>query len=195
MGKLPAGFDYGVEIASQRGRYAGDRIGAWASHFVLGHILPDPRRLPRLFAEYNYASGDENPADGRRGSFDQLYPSGHDKSGLADQFMWSNLSHARTGFEIKARASLVLSSSYHSFWLASPRDGLYAPGARLVARMANGSAGRHVAQELDTQAVWTISRNTQVNFGYAHIFPGRFLHQTVHGVPHHFVFLNVGRRF
>jgi len=195
LGKLPVGFDYNVEIAGQTGRYAADRIGAWASHFVLGHTFPNPRRLPRVFAEYNQASGDGKLKDGRRGTFDQLYPSSHDKFGAADQFMWSNLRHARGGFEIKVRAPLVLMSSYHSFWLASPGDGLYASGAKLVARRADGSAGSHVGQELDVQAFWTLSKNTQGNFGYAHIFPGRFLHQTVQGVQHHYVFLNLLRRF
>jgi hypothetical protein len=195
VGKLPVGFDYGVEIASQGGRYAGDRISAWASHFVLGHTLPDPRRLPRVFAEYNHASGDENPGDGRRGAFDQLYPSAHDKFGMADQFMWSNLRHARAGFEIKVRPSLALMSGYHSFWLARPRDGLYAPGAKLVARVADGGAGSHVGQEFDAQALWTLSKSTQVNIGYAHIFPGLFLRRAVHGVQQNFVFLNLAQRF
>jgi len=39
---------------------------------------------PRIFLEYNYASGTANPRQ-LGGTFDQLYPSGHDKFGLADQ--------------------------------------------------------------------------------------------------------------
>ena len=54
VGKLPVGFDYGAEVASRGGSQAGDRISAWASHFVLGHTFPDARRRPRLFGEYNY---------------------------------------------------------------------------------------------------------------------------------------------
>jgi hypothetical protein len=195
VGKLPAGFDYGVEVAGQGGWYAGDRIGAWASHFVLGHTFPDPRRRPRVFAEYNHASGDQNPGDGRRGTFDQLYPSPHDKFGLADQFMWSNLRHARGGFEIRVRPSLALLSSYHSFWLASARDGLYAPGAKLVARSAGGAAGSHVGQEFDAQALWTVGRNTQLDLGYARIFPGLFLRQSIGGVRQNCIFVNLAQRF
>lgn len=153
VGKLPVGFDYGTEIAGQGGWHAGDRIGAWAAHFVIGHTLPDPCR-PRVFVEYNHASGDAKPGDGSRGTFDQIYPQGH-TFGLADQFMWSNLRHARGGFEIRARPSLTLMSSYHEFWLASARDGLYAPGAKLVARAADGAAGSSVGQEFDAQAWWT----------------------------------------
>jgi hypothetical protein len=195
VGKLPVGFDYGVEVAGQAGWYAHDRIGAWASHFVLGHTFSDPRRQPRVFAEYNHASGDENPGDGRRGTFDQLYPSSHDKFGLADQFMWSNLRHGRAGFEIKLRPSRALISGYHSFWLASARDGLYAPGAKLVARSADGAAGSHVGQELDAQALWTVGRNTQLDFGYAHIFPGLFLLQSIGGVAQNCIFVNFAQRF
>src|SRR5450759_2231017 len=109
--------------------------------------------------------------------------------------MWSNLRHARGGFEIKVRRSLALMGGYQSFWLASLRDGLYAPGGKLVAQVADGSAGSHVGQELDAQAVWTAGRNTQINFGYAHIFPGVFLRRSVQGAGQDCVFVNLAQRF
>jgi hypothetical protein len=194
-GKLPHGFDYGLEAAGQGGSYGADGIGAWASHWVVGYTFDDRQHTPRVFGEYNQASGDSNSKDGRHGAFDQLYPSSHDKFGMADQFMWSNLRHARTGFEFKALAQLTLATSYHSFWLDNEHDGLYAPGSKLVARVADGSAGRHVGQELDAQAMWTVAAGTQLNWGYAHIFPGQFLRATVKGSPYNYVFLNVARRF
>ena len=76
---------------------------------------------------HRHASGDGNPGDGRRGAFDQLSPSAHNKFYLADQCIWSNLRHGRGQFEIQVRPALALMSSNHSFCLAGVHPGLYAP--------------------------------------------------------------------
>src|SRR5205807_37513 len=41
VGKLPLGFDYGWEMAMQRGRQANERLSAWAGHWVAGYTLDD----------------------------------------------------------------------------------------------------------------------------------------------------------
>jgi hypothetical protein len=173
-GKLPAGLDYGIEVATQMGGLATDDVEAWAGHWILGYTIPT-KHTPRWSAEYNYASGDSDPADGVREGFDQLYPTGHDKYGLADQVGWKNIHNIRSGLELKATSKLSISGSYHSWWLASNRDALYNAGGGIVARVADGSAGRHIGHELDIQAAYPISGQIQLSGGYAHIFPGTFL--------------------
>jgi hypothetical protein len=84
VGQLPDHFDYGTEMARQAGAVGTDTVGAWAGHWVLGYTLSNLRLQPRFSVEYNYASGDSNSTDGHRGTFDQIYPTGHDKYGLAD---------------------------------------------------------------------------------------------------------------
>jgi hypothetical protein len=195
-GKLPSKFDYNVEMALQRGDRAGDRVAAWAGHWVVGRTLAKMRWQPRLFAEYNQASGDARRRDGTWGTFDQLYPSAHDKFGLADQFMWSNLRHLRGGGELKVSKRVALSSSFHGFWLANPRDALYAPGGKVVAQIADGSAGRHAASEWDGQGLITLSRTTQLNAGYARIFAGNVLRRAIPGCgAYNAGFLNLAHRF
>src|SRR5205814_9055285 len=100
-GPLPAIFDYTAEAALQTGSGGPDSISAWASHSVIGETSDGASLKPRLFAEFNRASGDANAKDGTRGTFDQLYPTGHDKYGLADQIGWRNINHVRTGVELK----------------------------------------------------------------------------------------------
>src|SRR5262249_10164610 len=39
VGKFPAHFDYGMEIAVQRGSVGAARLGAWAGHWRLGHTI------------------------------------------------------------------------------------------------------------------------------------------------------------
>ena len=57
-------------------------IEAWAFHIDGGVTLPVPMQ-PRLSAEFNTASGDEDPNDGKYQGFDQLYPTNHIHFGLS----------------------------------------------------------------------------------------------------------------
>jgi hypothetical protein len=175
VGKLSPRTDYNIETALQRGSAGSDTIAAWAGHWLVGRSIGSGAATCRTFAEYNFASGDGEPDDGIRGTFDQLYPTPHDKHGLADQVGWRNIHHARAGLEVKPHSKLTLGSSYHSFWLASARDAFYSAGGAVLARIPAGAADRHVGQELDVQATFTPWPRLQVHGGYAHIFPGAFL--------------------
>lgn len=193
-GKLPLGFDYGGELAGQVGSYSADRIRALAGHWVLGHTLADTRHRPRIYTEWNHASGDGRSKDGVHGGFDPLFPSTHDKLGLTDLFTWINLYHSRTGFEYTVAARLKLAAAYNSFWLANARDGVYI-GGKMIARSADGTAGRHIGQQGDVQATWSPTRTTQINGGYGRLFPGTFLERATQHVPYHIVFCNMVQRF
>jgi hypothetical protein len=191
VGKLPDDFDYGVEMAGQLGSVGTDEVRAWAGHWVSGRTFTTMSGKPRPFLEFNYASGDSDPKDGVRGTFDQLYPTGHDKLGLADQVGWKNVDHLRGGLEVKPKPQWQVSGSYHSWWLASATDGLYSASGALVARSTAGTAGRHVGQEVDAQAVYTYSSQLQIAGGYAHVLPGAFLEHTTSGESYNLSYLMV----
>lgn len=182
-GRLPARLDYGVELALQRGSLGPDDVRAWAGHWQLRQTLPG-RATVRLTGEYNHASGDRDPADGIRGTFDQLYPTPHDKYGLADQIGWKNLHHARAGVEITPLAGTPVAANYHSWWLAEPRDAVYSAGGAPAARVAAGAPDRHIGQEIDVQVARPITRHAQFAAGYAHIFTGAFLRRATPGASY-----------
>jgi hypothetical protein len=194
-GKLPANFDYGVEMAAQTGSLGPDDVQAWGGHWVAGYTFAKPTSKPRLFLEYNFATGDEDSSDQKREGFDQLYPTPHDKTGLADQVGWKNIHHVRGGLELKPSAKLSTSASYHSWWLANTHDGLYSVSGALVARVANGSAGRHVGQEIDVQATYPLSPHLQIAPGFSHIFPGTFLKQATPGKAYNLGYLMLTYQF
>jgi hypothetical protein len=174
-GTLPHNFDYRTEVAFETGSVARDRIHAWAGHWTAGFTFPGVAWKPRLMAEYNYATGDGSSRDGRRNTFDQLYPSAHDMYGLADQVGWKNIHHLRSGVESKVTPAWSLASRYGDYWLADAHDALYNTASAVVARSANGSAGRWVGQEVDFVALYQPFKTTQIGAGLAHIFPGTFL--------------------
>jgi hypothetical protein len=182
-GRLPARLDYGVEMVVQRGSLAADSVKAWAGHWQIRESLPGPGAI-KLTSEYNFATGDDNPTDGIRQTFDQLYPTGHDKLGLADQVGWRNVHHLRKGFEFSPFKATPISLNYHSWWLAEKSDGLYAASGALIARVAGGAAESHVGQELDLQVSRALTPQIQLAAGYAHMFTGAFLKQATPGASY-----------
>jgi hypothetical protein len=135
----------------------------------------------RPFVEAIYASGTDNPMGERWGTFDPIYPSSHDKLGFADQIGWRNIREFRTGINEKLNKRWTLKQSYESFWRASIRDGLYATSGALIVPAPALSAARHVAQEIDLSSEVRWTDFLSMGFGYAHIFSGAFLKQTIAG--------------
>jgi hypothetical protein len=190
LGKLPAGLDYNTEMALQRGSLASDDISAWAGHWLVGRTT-GTRTILRLSGEYNYASGDRDPKDGRRNTFDQLYPTAHDKYGLADQVGWRNVHHLRTAADVRPNAKWTIGGSYHSWWLASTTDGLYTAAGAVLVRPVAGFTDSHVGQELDVQTTYPLSPRIHVSAGYAYIVPGAFLKAATPGTGYSFPYVMV----
>jgi hypothetical protein len=195
VGKLPANFDYGMEVAGQTGSLGTDSVSTWAGHWVMGYTAAKIHYKPRFIAEYNFASGDKDAKDGKRGTFDQLYPTAHDKYGLADQVGWRNIRDVRAGVEFKPRAKWLVSGIYHNYWLASATDGLYNAAGAVLARSTKGTAGTHVGQELDGQVTYTMSKQVQIGGGFAHLFAGEFLKNTTPGKSYNFPYVMFGYAF
>lgn len=195
VGKLPAEFDYRLELAGQRGDYVNDDVRAWALHTQLGYTLTKTKTTPRLLIEYNFASGDDDPQDGRRETFDQLFPTNHDKYGIADQVGWRNMHNLRAGLGLKFTKRVSGQFDYHSFWLASRRDALYAAGGAPVARVPTGARSRHVGQEVDLDFRVTLAKYLFLWGGYAHLFAGNFLKEATPGANTGFYYAMLNYRF
>ncbi|MFB3827114.1 MAG: alginate export family protein [Bryobacteraceae bacterium] len=179
-GKLPGGFDYSVEMAFQAGTAARQDLRAWAGHWLAGYTVRAPWS-PRLIAEYNYASGDRDPGDNRRGTFDSLYPTPHSKYGYTDQVGWRNIHDVHFGLELKPRPRWLAGGHFHNWWLASTRDFLYnAPGTPLF-RVPDGSAGRHVGEEFAVEAAYSLSKQLQIGAAVGRAIPGEFLKRVTPG--------------
>lgn len=188
-GKLPARFDYNADVAAQTGSLGSDSVGAWAGHWLLRESFPGPRAV-KVSAELNLASGDANPTDGKRGTFDQLYPTPHDKYGLADQIGWKNIRHLRTGVDLTPGKKFQLSGNYHSWWLMETRDALHGAGSGVLVGVPTGAvSSAHVGQELDVQVMRPITPQLQLAGGLAHIIPGGFLKQATPGASYTFPYI------
>ena len=187
-GRLPAHLDYAVTMAKQVGSLGADDIDAWAGHYQIRESIPG-RLAFKVTSEYNHASGDSNSTDGTRGTFDQLYPTGHDKLGLSDQVGWRNLNHIREGIEFSPVKATPITVNYHSWWLADRADGLYAASGALVTRVAGGARDSHVGQEIDVLVNRALTPQLQLQAGYAHVFTGAFLKQATPGASYSYPYV------
>ena len=188
VGKLPNGFDYSFEAVREQGSLGTDRIAAWAGHWLVGYAMP-ARWKSRLLAEFNYATGDSDAKDGRRQTFDQLFASGHEKYGLADQVGWKNIVHGRTGVEWRPATKWLATTKFGGYWLADPHDALYNSSGTALLRSAAGTAGRFVGTELDGSVTYVYSKQLKIGGGLGHLFAAGFLHRVASGKGYSYPYL------
>lgn len=193
-GNVSPRLAYVTEMVLQRGTSATDAVAAWAGHWRIEYALAKSRSQ-KIRVEYNCATGDRDPRDGRLNTFDVLYPTPHDKYGLADQVGWKNIRHVAAIYELKPEQRWTVQAKFHSWWLANAHDGLYsAPGA-LVVRDASGLSGRHVGEEVDLQVLWTPGKRVSAGAGVGHLFTGAFLEHATPGAEYTFSYVMVNYTF
>ena len=195
-GTLPDNFDYNTEWDGQTGSLGSDSVGAWAGYVEFGKRFPAVALRPRIFAEVNVASGTKNLAGTHWSTFDQLYPSNHDKYGFADVAGRRNLKQARAGVEEAVTRKWNIRQAFEGLWLFTAGDNFYgSSGAISVA--ARPGASRHIGNELDLTSTYEIDKGLHSGFGYARLFAGAFLKTASqghdYGYPYAFVEYNFSR--
>ena len=197
-GALPADFDYDLEFDGQTGSLGPSSIRAWAGFVSVGKTFPNVTRtvVPRVFLEGNYASGTKDPAGRNWNTFDQLYPSNHDKYGFADQVGRRNLEQFRTGVEENIGSKWKFKQALEGYWLATTHDNFYASSGA-IAVAAHPGASPHIGNEFDAVAEYLPNKGINMGFGYAHLFAGQFLktaglHQD-YGYPYAYVEYNFSK--
>jgi hypothetical protein len=187
-GAFHGNFDYDVEMNKQTGSLGVYTIDAWAGHWNAGYTFRNARTQPRVFAEYNYASGNKNPDSNTWGTHDQIYPSGHDKISFADQFGRRNIEDVRTGVDEKVAAKWTLTEMFDDFWLATKNDAVYASSGAVAIAAQPGAASSHLGAELDLIAEYKQSRHVDYGFGYCRLFTGQYLNEAAHGKDYNYPF-------
>lgn len=179
--------DFEVEGAAQFGTIGGQDIAAWMLTGVLGYTAAAVQVSPRIYAEFDYASGDAKPGGGV-GTFNQLYPATHSFLGYIDYIGRQNIVSESTGFSIAPLHDLTLSVQQYFFWRASDGDALYNKSGA-VFRTGTGTTARYVGAELDLFASYNFTRHLLGYAGYSHFFAGDFIRQTGPSEDSDFVYL------
>jgi hypothetical protein len=179
--KKLGGFELEGEFALQAGTVAGLDLFAGAVHVGSGYNFKDCPWKPRIFAEYNFASGDDDPMDGDDGTFQNLFPSNHKFYGYMDLFAWQNIHNPALDFRVKPHEKLTVDVWANAFWLVTTDDAWYKANglARTrpitpLSRMASNYAGT----EIDLTFTYQPFKFLAFQAGYSHFFAGDYLSDT-----------------
>lgn len=138
----------------------------------LGHQFPKLPWEPEIWAYYDWASGDRNPNDGVRNTFNQMYGLVHAYLGQIDNLARQNITDLNGKIVVKPRKDLAFETWYHWFNLASDGDVLYQITGQ---PLGTPGTGWNVGSELDLIATYTYSPNFNVQFGYLWFWYGSFV--------------------
>ncbi len=185
--RAPGRADATVEGAFQTGRYGRQDVRAYAWAAVVGYTW-DVWGRPRLGLEVDGATGDQDPRDGVRETFDNLFPTNHPHYGYMDFLAWQNLWDVRLMVNLSPHPRWSVEANLHRMGLHRTTDALY-NAARRAVRLAPGPVrSRTVGTELDALVQWTPSPRFQVLVGYSRFWPGAYLRQTGPADPATFVY-------
>lgn len=187
------GWDYTAELVYEAGDlFASDLssarsdLRALAFHGSGGYTAKSLAWKPRFGLEYDFASGDKNPNDHNSESFQNLFPSNHDKYGFMDEFGWRNIHDLRVQVNAKPVKKLDLEFDFHAFWLADTHDFWYRSNglSALRTRTPDGrdvrtiGASSFAGEEVDLTATYELNKHVKLQAGYSHFFAGAYLADT-----------------
>jgi hypothetical protein len=187
-GTFGDGYDYELEFANQFGHRAADSHRARAFAGRLNRTLDEKLKL-RVGFEYDVASGDSDPADGRSGEFFNLFPTNHPLYGYADLMGWRNMQDFRPHFSFTPVGPLSFDVDYHRFYLLQGRGPWKNAGGVVFGFDPTGQSGKHVGDELDFTAAFPLQKHLKILSGYSIFWPGEFARRTRGPDKQHFFYL------
>ena len=170
-------LDWGAEGAIQHGRVMGDGLAAWAGHARAGWTFLDAKWKPRIGIEWDAATGDDDPGDGDRESFQTLFPTNHLHYGLLDLVAWQNMKAFRAGVKFRPHEKVTVALDAWKFWLFDSDDAWYGVNGAVIRPGAAGSSA-DLGTEFDLEITWTISEHFTASVGGAHFTDGEFVRDT-----------------
>ncbi len=176
-------FDYELETAFQFGESRSSTAAANTRdldhfahfhHLEVGYSFVAPWQ-PRVVAQYDYASGDDNPADGDYERYSTLYGARRfdfGPTGIYGPFARENLNTPGLRVRVKPAAKLSGFLAWRAYWLASDRDAWTAAGLVDPSGDTNSFIGHQVEMSVRYDAV---PGNVRLEGGFAHVFSGEFM--------------------
>jgi hypothetical protein len=190
-GVMVKSLDYSAEAILERGTDGPNNIHAWMAQAGLGYRMDKVWTKPRVFWQYDYATGDSNPNDGTHNTFDTMYPTAHDRFGIADQFGAQNIIADRVGITLEPRRRWTVTGQFLDFWLAQARDGAYNTSGGLIVRDATGNSGTHLGKEYDAYTWFELNRHVNLGVGVGHLQGGEFLQKTTKGPNYNYPYFAI----
>lgn len=143
-------------------------------HAELGYSFVAPWR-PRLVVQYDYASGDDNPADGDYERYSTLYGARRfdfGPTGIYGPFARENLNTPGLRVQVKPAAKLSGFLAWRGYWLASDQDAWTTAGIVDPSGATDSFIGHQVELSVRYEPA---PGNVRLESGFAHVFAGDFI--------------------
>jgi len=174
-GQAHTALDYSGELILEGGRVGPEGISAVAAQGGAAYQFLNVVAKPRVFVQYDYASGNSDPAqNGKHTTFDAIYPTAHDRFGISDLFGWQNIQAVRAGATVEPHRRLTFTVQGLDFWAASALDSIYnTSGGSIVFNKT--AHGRHVGAEIDSYSWYELNKHFNLGGGVGYFGGGQFL--------------------
>ena len=168
-------FDYSGEVILETGKVGSQSIRASAAQAGAAYQFLNVVTKPRVFTQYDYATGNSNPAhNATHTTFDTIEPTAHDRFGITDLFGWQNIEAVRAGTTIEPHRRLTLTAQGLDFWAADALDSIYnTSGSAIVTNKTDH--GRHLGAEIDGYSWYELNKHFNLGGGVGHFGGGQFL--------------------
>lgn len=186
-------FDGVMEGMIQTGRSRGDDHAARAFGAQAGWTIGATTRT-RLFAGYDFATGDEDPLDGDAGEFFNFFPTNHLHYGYADYEGWRNLRSPWGGVSV-TRGMHFARAAFHRFLLEEEAGPWKSAGGAVLGFDPAGASGTNVGGEADLTYRLTLPQSCWVEAGVSRFAPSRFARATRGDDPSWWGYLMLTWRF
>ncbi|NLC70213.1 MAG: alginate export family protein [Desulfuromonadaceae bacterium] len=186
------GFEADGTYLRQEGDFGPDSLDAYGYHVMLAYTLPVVWE-PRLEVAYSYASGDSDPTDGKRETFDGAFGAKDMMYGRMNMFSWSNLQDLEASLTVKPYKWLKIKGEAHQFKLADSRDG-WSLNPKLY-RDKTGASGKEVGKEVDLVVTCKYFKDHTLMAGFGYFWPDEFARKVASDVEASWVFLQWEYKF
>lgn len=163
------------EAMLQRGSFAGQTVRAWSIATETAYTLSGPMQ-PRLRLRANISSGDRNPADGRLGTFNAMFPKGK-YFGELSPIGPRNIVNVHPSIDADLGSDLSVELAAIAYWRFSRGDGVYDVPGRLI-RPADTASARHIGNQAELSLGWQATPILGFSASASIFQPGDFLRQT-----------------
>ena len=128
-----------------------------------------------MIAQYDYASGDDDPADGNNERFDTLFGARRfdfGPTGIYGPFLRNNLSTPGIRLKLRPARDVGVLVAHRAYWLASDQDAWTTSGVRDV----SGRSGSFIGHQIEARFRWEVVPGSyRFETGVAHLFAGGFM--------------------
>jgi hypothetical protein len=191
-GQAHTAFNYSGEAILETGTVGKQSIRASAAQAGASYQFLDVAAKPRIFTQYDYATGNKNPStSASHTTFDTIYPTAHDRFGVTDLFGWQNIEAVRAGVTIEPHRRLTFTVQGLDDWAADALDSIYnTSGSAIVTNKTDH--GRHVGAEVDGYSWYELNRHFNLGGGVGYFGGGDFLTTitTSHSYTYYYFALN-----